>query len=133
MAQAASDVQKPLNADVLLTLVNEYRVKINLKPFVKDPSLCDIVAKRATELYDEIYVNRNMHAGFHAMNLPFWASENIISARTEQEALTWWLNSPIHRSAIQSANTYSCGVCKGLECAQFFTNYEPRQVITFKK
>lgn len=115
-----------LNAETLFSMVNSYRASIGLSPFEKDPRVCEIVASRAPELDNEVWGNSYMHAGFKARNLPYWATENMISMRTEQEALTWWLNSPVHRSAIQGNYKYACLACAGKSCAMIFTNFDPK-------
>lgn len=115
-----------LNADVLFSMVNDVRVQNGLAPFEKDQTICDIVASRAPELYNEIFVNYNMHAGFYNRNLPYWATENMIYQNTEQQALNWWLNSSVHRSAIFGDYKFSCCACQGKACAQIFTNYLPK-------
>lgn len=116
-----------LNADVLFSMVNSYRQSIKLPPFQKNDLICTVAAKRAPEVYGEIYVSGPMHKGFWNMDLPYWATENIIFMRNEQEALNWWLNSPIHRSQIQGEYTYSCIACQGQACSQVFTSFIPKQ------
>lgn len=118
-----------LNADKLFGMVNAHRKTYNLPPFQKDKALCDIATSRTPELYNEIFVNNNMHAGFYARNLPYWATENMIYMRTEEDALRWWLNSPIHRQAIEGSYTHSCTACLGQACSEIFTNFTPKQII----
>lgn len=115
-----------LNAEKLFQMVNAYRNSIGLSSFAMDPRVCDIVHSRAGELDNEIYGNSYMHAGFQARSLPYWATENMISMQTEEQALTWWLNSPIHRSAIEGNYVYACIACSGKSCAMVFTNFEPK-------
>jgi uncharacterized protein YkwD len=118
-----------LNADVLFNLVNATRVQYGLAPFLKDERICAVTASRAPELDSEIWVTHTMHAGFYARNLPYRATENIISMRTEQEALTWWLNSPVHRAALLGNYTHACTACAGRSCSMIFTNFEPKQMV----
>lgn len=120
-------IEYSLNAEVLFTLINEHRVKIGIQPLVKDDKLMQIASERAPELFDEIFVNGNMHAGFYARNLPYYATENIIYNRTEIGALNWWLGSAIHRSAIQnSEHTYTGIACSGRTCSQIFSHFQPK-------
>jgi len=116
-----------LNAEVLLGLINDHRVKIGLSPLQKDESLMQIARERTSELFDEIFVNGNMHAGFYARNLPYYATENIIYNRSEAGAFNWWLNSSIHRSAIQNSEHTHTGIgCSGRTCSQIFTHFQPK-------
>lgn len=115
-----------LNADLLFTMVNDYRVKNGLAPFEKDEKVCEITRLRAPELYPEIIINNNMHAGFYGRNLPYQAAENIIYFRTEEGALNWWLNEPLHKKSIVSDYKYSCISCAGEACSQVFTSFVPR-------
>jgi hypothetical protein len=124
-AQMASPASN-LNPDVLFNLVNEHRAKASLSAFVKHDNVCSIAISRAPELEREIFVTRNMHAGFNKRNIPFWMTENMIHMRTEMEALQWWLNSYIHRSAIMGNYQYACTACQGNNCAMIFTNFEPK-------
>lgn len=115
-----------LSADVLFALVNQTRTQAGLPPFQKQPDVCAIAESRKPEIENEIYGTSYIHAGFRAKQLPFWANENMISQQTEQEALNWWLNSPVHRSAILGNDTYACTVCSGKTCAMIFSNLEPK-------
>ncbi len=123
---AAQPQTSSLNAEILFSLVNQHRTSIGLPNFEKDERICQVAASRAPELYNEIWVTHTMHAGFYARNLPYWATENIISMTTEQSALNWWLNSPIHRQAIEGNYKYSCVACYSNNCSEIFTNFEPK-------
>jgi uncharacterized protein YkwD len=79
--------------------------------------------ERVPELFDEIFVNGNMHAGFYNRNLPYHSTENIIYNNTEQGAFQWWLNSPIHRHAIENSSYTHTGIaCGGKFCSQIFAS-----------
>ena len=136
-AQVPSTITDPdatssasLNAEVLFNLVNNYRLQLGLVPFTKDASICEIANSRAPELYNEIFGNSYMHAGFRerAKSLNYWATENIIYQNTENGALNWWLNSPIHKSAIVGDYKYSCTACSGKSCCQIFTSFVPKVI-----
>lgn len=120
------DGTQPLNADIVFNLINQTRTQAGLPAFQKDDRICAVAASRAPELYSEIMVTHTMHAGFYARNLPYWATENIIYMRNEQQAVNWWLNSPIHRAAIYGNSTYSCVACSGNSCSEIFTNFESK-------
>ncbi len=112
-----------LNADVLFSLVNNHRQSIGLPSFQQDARVCDLVHSRAPELDNEIYGNSKIHAGFQARKLDFFAVENMISQSTEEAALQWWLNSPLHRKSIEGNYQYACVGCSGKSCAMIFTNF----------
>jgi uncharacterized protein YkwD len=107
-------------------MVNAYRSSIGLASFQKDERICSVAASRGPELDNEIYVTHTMHAGFYARNLPYWATENMISMQTEQQALDWWLHSPVHRAAIEGDYKYACTGCYGRSCDMIFTNFSPK-------
>lgn len=113
-----------LNSDILYNLVNQYRRNIGLYEFKKTPELCQLAQERSTEIYNEIFITRNMHSGLYSRDLPYRITENIIYANTEEEALRWWLNSHVHRHAIESNYKYSCLACSGNSCSELFTSYE---------
>jgi uncharacterized protein YkwD len=116
-----------LNADLLLNLVNQHRVNIGLQPLQKDDRVMQIASERTPELFDEIFVNNNMHAGFYSRNLPYAAVENIIYYNTEEGAFQWWLNSPLHRAAIENPTyTYTGIACSGRFCSMIYTSFQPK-------
>lgn len=115
-----------LSADMLFGMVNAHRASLALPAFEKEAQVCSVAEARKQGIADEIYNGLPMHSGFYNMNLPYWATENMIYQHTEQEALTWWLNSPVHRSAIEGNYKYACGVCNGEVCNMVFTSYDPK-------
>ncbi|CAN5198560.1 hypothetical protein BH09PAT2_BH09PAT2_03130 [soil metagenome] len=112
-----------LSADKLFTLINDHRKSLNLEPLEKNEELCKLAQSRAPELNDEIFVNHNVHAGLYSRNIPYWITENMASYPTEERIMQWWLNSYIHRKAIEGSNKYTCGACSGNSCAQLFTSF----------
>lgn len=128
-----SEAQLPptatLSAEHLFSLVNAHRAGISLPPFEHEAQICAVAELRREELPGEINRGIPMHAGFYAKNLPYYATENMIYMRSEEEALNWWLNSPIHRSAINGSYKYACGVCNGQVCNMVFTNYDPKNFV----
>lgn len=116
-----------LHADTIFDLVNASRAQYGLAPFQKDERICDVAAARAPEISNEIWVTHTMHAGFYARNLPYWATENLISMQTEQQAVNWWLHSPVHRAALLGNWKYACVACSGTSCSMIFTNFDPKQ------
>lgn len=125
--QANTPAQGGLSADELFAMVNAHRAAKGLPPFQQDPNLAQVAQSRAPELQGEIYGGGGMHAGFYSRNLPYRATENMISQNTEQEALNWWLNSPVHRSAIEGSYSNASVACDGKNCAMIFTNFAPKQ------
>lgn len=122
------DEGKPdsLDEDLIFKLVNKHRTDIGLKPFVKDERVCTLARSRGPQLYKEIMVTGTMHAGFYDRDLNYWATENLIYMNTETQALDWWLNSPVHRHAIEGDYKYSCVACYGHSCSQIFTNFQSK-------
>ena len=117
-----------LDSQKLFELINLHRTSINLAPFQSHPDVCDIANQRVPELANEIFGNQPLHAGFRARSFPFWITENLIHQPSEEAALNWWLNSPIHRRAIESTKyQFSCGACSGNNCVQLFTSFDPKQ------
>ncbi len=123
---APQTIANPLNADVIFNLVNQLREQAGLPAFEKEPKLCELAQARGPELYGEIFVTRSMHSGLYNRNLPYWVVENIIYSNSEQQAVNWWLGSPIHRASIYKNYKYSCTACVGNSCSELFTNYEPK-------
>ncbi len=114
-----------LNPEVIFSMVNQIRADAGLPQFAKDDRLCALANERAPELYNEIYVNGNMHAGLarRQPSIPYRVTENMISQQTEQQAVNWWMNSPIHRSAILGNYTHGCVSCSGNNCAMLFSSF----------
>lgn len=117
-----------LSADTYFNMINNHRSSIGLPAFEKHPQLCEVAASRGPELNNEIFGNSYIHAGFRKLNLPYWATENMIGYPTEEIGFSWWMNSSVHRQAIESADyKYACGTCAGKACAMLFTSFVPKQ------
>lgn len=121
-----SDKPSSLNSDMIFEMINNHRATLNLPPFQKDDQLCSLAKERGPELYDEIFVNHNIHGGFYSRDLPYWITENMKYGDNETDVFSWWLSSGIHRKAIEGNFTYSCGECYGKSCVQLFTSYQPK-------
>lgn len=124
-APESSDDGIVLNANVLFDLVNGYRAASDLSPFEKEERVCKVAQDRAPELLGEI-ASGNFHAGFRARVFDYWITENVIYQRSEQGALSWWTNSPIHNAALLGDYQYSCVACYGRACTMLFTNFTPK-------
>lgn len=114
-----------LDPNVIFDLMNAHRIAIGLTPFEKDPKLCEIAESRRGEIPGEI-VSGYFHSGLFAKNLPFWITENMKYGSNEAGTVNWWLNSPIHRAAIEGNYKYSCGITLGDSAIALFTNWDPR-------
>lgn len=124
-----TEVDYALNSEILFNMVNEHRIRIGIPALIKDDSLMQLAIVRAPELFDEIFVNGNMHSGFYARanSLGYYATENIIYNQSESGALNWWLNSPIHRAAIENATHTHTGIaCSGKTCAMIYTHFQAK-------
>lgn len=117
--------QGNLNSDVIFNLINAHRVRIGLHPFEKDANLCSLAQSRGAELAGEVASGR-LHSGLYGRNLSYWVTENMKYGGNEEQTVAWWLNSPIHRAAIEGSYKYSCGECAGNTCAELFTSYTPK-------
>lgn len=115
-----------LNADTLFSMVNQKRSEAGLPAFEKHPEVCSVAEARRRQIENEVYGNSSIHAGFRAMNLPFRATENMISQGSEEAALNWWLNSSIHRAGILGSSKYACLVCQNKTCALIMSSLEPK-------
>lgn len=115
-----------LSADLLFDMINQHRASISLPAYQKEPQVCSVADARKDEIVHEMFVTGALHAGFWGDNYPFWATENMIWQHTEAEAMNWWLNSPVHRSAIEGNYAYACGTCNGEVCNMIFTSLAPK-------
>ncbi|HLL60706.1 MAG TPA: hypothetical protein VK338_03235 [Candidatus Nitrosocosmicus sp.] len=122
---AGGNFSTSASADRIFELINAHRASISLPAFEKEERLCQLAVSRGPELAAEA-ANGNYHAGLYARNLPYWITENMAFYQTVEQNMNFWLNSSIHRAAIQGNYRYSCGYCEGNICIQLFTNYTPK-------
>lgn len=118
-----------LNTETIFNLINDHRRAIGLAPFEKDQKLCDIAISRIPELPQEA-ASGNYHHGLYARALPYWITENMKYGSDEAGTVIWWLNSPIHRAAMEGDYRYSCGASVGDIAIELFTNWSPKGGIT---
>lgn len=116
-----------LDAEVVFVMVNAHRAQLGLPPFQKSDDLAQIAQSRTPELQGEMYGGSGLHAGFRRKNLPYFATENIISQNTETDAINWWLNSSIHRRALEGNYEYASVACEGKNCAMIFSSFTPKE------
>jgi len=126
-ASATDTTSIQLNADKLFDMVNTYRASANLPAYQKEDRICKLADERVVEIYDEIWVTYSMHSGLRRRNLDYWVWENLIYQNTEEQALNWWINSPIHNKGLLSDMHYSCARCSGKSCVMLFTSFIPKQ------
>ncbi|MEN9327320.1 MAG: Cysteine-rich secretory protein family [Candidatus Parcubacteria bacterium] len=120
------DKPTSLNGDTVFSLVNSFRANRGLPAFEKDPNLCELAVARAQEAYNELQTGKVLHSGLYNRNLPYWVTENVKYGPSEQDALNWWIGSPIHYKALISDAKYSCGACYDNVCVELFTSYTPK-------
>lgn len=106
----------------LFDLVNAYRASVGLPAFEKHPDLCALAASRKGELEGEI-ANGDIHGGMRRRAMPYWVTENMKYGTSEEEMLSWWLNSPIHAQAIHGNTKYACTECSGPVCIMLFSDF----------
>ncbi len=114
-------------SELLFQMANQHRAKLGLGVFEKDEKICQIAQQRAPQVYGEVFTAGPMHKGFYALNLPYWAAENIASYQTIEENFNFWIADYIHRKAIEGDYKYSCVACFGNSCSQIFTSYIPKK------
>lgn len=111
-------IQKP-NAEVLFTLINEWRKSEGLNIYIKDERLCKIAVDRSDDGFDQ-------HKGLFEKysQYPFVISENIVGLANEETMLESWLESKSHRAALEKSYIYSCVACN-TTCIQIFSSFQP--------
>jgi uncharacterized protein YkwD len=114
----------PLDPEKLFSMINQKRTEAGLPALVKDSAVCAVSAARAPELESDV-ASGNMHHGFMIRHPQYQSTENMIYMRNEEEAVNWWLNSPVHRAAIYGNYKQSCIVCVNNTCSQIFANINP--------
>lgn len=110
------------NAAQLFQMTNDHRAKIGKPAFEKDDRLCKIAEGRAPQVKGEL-ASGALHKGFKALNLPYWATENIAAYATMKENFNFLITDYIHKKAIESDNKYSCTACSGTSCSQVFSSF----------
>ena len=126
----SDEISHSLSAESLFELINAHRTALGLPQYQQHPQVCEIAQERSQELHKEIFGPEPLHAGFKRRSFDYWITENLIHQPTELAALRWWLNSPVHRQAIESdRHTISCGACKGNNCVQLFTSFIPKRTV----
>lgn len=139
--QTPANIQEPrdmvpadsanLDSDTILNLINAHRASIGKAAFQKEEALCSLAKVRSAELQGELFEGKGyLHSGLYNRNLPYWITENAKWGSNEAGTVRWWLNSPIHRRAIEGDYIYSCGACQGSKCSQLFTSYTPKNGIS---
>lgn len=109
----------------LFDLVNSYRASVGLPAFERHPDLCALAASRKGEIEGEI-ANGDIHGGMRRRNMPYWVTENMKYGTSEEEMLSWWLNSPVHAHAINGSAKYACTECSGPVCIMLFSDFVPK-------
>lgn len=113
--------------DGVFRLVNDYRIKMGLKPLRINPTMCAFAAKRV----EEIKTNYS-HDGFDQMakseNHPFnyvYAGENIDEGSYNAEfSVNRWIQSESHRQNMESPHyTDTCIVIKNGYAVQLFASF----------
>ena len=102
----------------LLRLVNDYRLGLNLQPLIPVTKLGDAARANARHMIEHRFVSHISPEGFlpgERLSLVKveWtaAAENIASAySTPQDVFNAWMNSPLHRSRIESYRFTHAGV-----------------------
>lgn len=96
-------INKPLNADELWSLVQEWRTDNGFQPYTKNQSLCRIAGDRTKDSLDYHKGLFNKYGNYQSV-----LSENGTQAFSDTEALSLWLNSPNHKKALEQPYKYAC-------------------------
>ena len=118
------EVQKPvqLNEQILWSLIQNFRLENNRRPYIKNQVLCEIATKRSGEI-DEVFEHTIFHERYK--NYPSVLGENIAKTNMNELAVyNGWLNSLPHRAALEKQYTYSCIATKDQFAVQIFSNCE---------
>ncbi len=112
-----------LNDQILLRLINEWRLQENRQPLINNNELCQMAKIR---IYD---IQRNFsHAGFNTLASKLFPTshigENLImGAYSEQSALTSWLNSASHAVNLRFPYKSTCITTYKNTAVQLFSDF----------
>lgn len=125
-------VSVPLNATTIFTLVNAERTQIGLKPLIRDARLDASAQAKADDMaqnnyFDHISPTTGKHGyEYIPKGMCKYAGENISrmddpTGDNNQDAVTGWLNSKLHREAILNPNLTVSGIgANGAYAVQHF-------------
>ncbi len=123
-------IHLPLNSDTLWSLVQDWRVKNNLKSYIKDQRLCEIAKIRVHDVesdWSHVKFNDIEYRTIYFQPLAPTAinmGENLArNYASESETLNNWLNSPSHLKNLQASFSHSCIVTDGSYATQIFANF----------
>lgn len=111
------------DGEAMFAKINAHRASIGLPAFQKSDRLCAIASQRAPEIHNEVFGSGYIHQGFNERGYNANATENMVAMGSLDANFNWWMNSGIHRRAIESPTlVYSCGECVGGGCVQIFSS-----------
>lgn len=114
-------------AEAMFDRINEHRANIGLNAYQKHPEVCKIAKERIPEIHNEIFGPNYIHQGMDERNIDYWITENAVGMGSLEANFNWWMNSSIHKQAIESEqHIYSCGECLNGSCIQLFTSFQPK-------
>lgn len=112
-----------LDSEILWSLIQTWRIENGLHAYIKNQELCKIAIDRSDDEFDY----NNPHKGFiekyHKGS--YSISENLTGATSEKDALNRWLNSPLHRQALEKDFRFSCTATYKDLAVQIFSNLSP--------
>ncbi|NTV31002.1 CAP domain-containing protein [candidate division WWE3 bacterium] len=109
----------------LYELINQWRTSTGRTSFVESPLSCQIATQRLPQV-----VKQFSHTGFDQMLPSLYANnpnlhsvaENLANASSAQIAFNNWLNSPTHRTNLESNRPFMCFRQSGRIFVQIFTD-----------
>lgn len=116
-------VNKPLDAVVLWSLIQNWRLENNRKAYIKDQRLCKIAETRIEEIKKDDFSHDQFLKKY--ADYPSTISENIArKMNIETGTLDTWLESPTHKENLDKNYLYSCVVTKDSYAVQIFSSCE---------
>lgn len=120
---------KPLTANELFTVVQQWRRDNNLKEYVQIQKICDYAEIRAEESttdwsHNGALKNSTERTDMCPVNTKCRMGENLAKDwSTAEQTLDAWLNSPTHRANLEANFKYSCIGQYENNFAQIFLDY----------
>ena len=116
----------PPDAQEMLELVNQERAKVGVAPLKLDERLNASAQEKADDMISRNYRDHVSPEGIHGYELVFkhasgecrhagenlaWRTNNTVG--TTRDAFNWWMNSELHRKAIQNPKYTKTGIAIG--------------------
>jgi uncharacterized protein YkwD len=112
-----------IDENKLWSLIQDWRVRNNLKPYIKDQRLCEIASVRLKDIQTD-WSHKKFIAKRFCGNSYCKIAENLAWAYVYPETLLdTWLNSLSHAANLKANYRYSCIVTNSDYTIQVFGNF----------